>query len=83
MKRYYTFGTDHYDDDIPLFHEYVVVSTNIQHIDCRTVFLEWRGSNKFAFEYDENEWPSVYEKYYKDKKPYMEITLEVHDDEAD
>lgn len=79
MKRYYyTFGADHQLDNKPLRDEFVVVELDNEiNVDPRALFMGWRGSNAFAFEYDERTWADrVYPSYYEGKEPLVVISVE-------
>lgn len=51
--HYFTFGADHvYPDGQPASGTAVIVEAERNH---RALFMAWLGSNRFAFEYDEDE----------------------------
>lgn len=79
MRTYYTFGSDHQLDGRSLKNEYVVVEIGSGiNVDPRDIFMGWRGSNKFAFEYDENTWSTrVYPLYYRGVEPLVVISVEM------
>ena len=78
MRYYYTFGSDHFHEGESLRSEYVVVQIDKDiNVDPRALFMGWRGSNAFAFEYDERTWADrVYPSYYEGKEPFIVITVE-------
>lgn len=82
MKCYYTFGSNHHLDGKSLKNEFVVVEVDDRiNVDPRNIFMGWRGSNEFAFEYDEQRWQSrVYPLYYRDKEPLVVISVELRKD---
>lgn len=76
---YYTFGSEHFLGRVLLKDEFVEVRIDQGiDVDPREVFMGWRGSNAFAFEYDEMSWKErVYPKYYQGKTPFIVITVEI------
>lgn len=56
MIHYFTFGSDHSRHGTSLERCHVTVDAPDDH---RAIFMGWRGSNAFSFEYDEHEWVAV------------------------
>jgi hypothetical protein len=60
VRMFYTFGSDHADDDRGLTEptrQYVEVVAP-EWADHRGMLMSWLGGNRFAFEYDEEEFNS-------------------------
>lgn len=70
---YYTFGADHLlPDGTPAKDAYVIVMLDTftaTHVDPRVLFMAWLGSNRFAFEYGEDEWAEGTSKHYRGVYP--------------
>ena len=79
MKSYYTFGPNHHLDGRSLKEEFVVVEVDDRiNVDPRDIVMGWRGSNAFAFEYDESTWTSrAYPLHYRDMEPLVVISVEM------
>ena len=60
-SHYFTFGSDHAHEGVPLRDRYVeVIAPEGVH---RTLFMAWLGSNRFASEYYELEWAAIFRAY--------------------
>lgn len=60
MIHYFTFGSDHSRHGTSLERCHVTVDAPDDH---RAIFMGWRGSNAFSFEYDEHEWVAIQRRY--------------------
>ena len=67
VRTYFTFGPAHAEPRIPdPSHQYVVVEVPEglhRRINPRSLLISWLGSNRFAFEYDEDDFREYREKY--------------------
>lgn len=74
QTAYFTFGSDHsLPDGSPARDEYVKVVCPSR-MDPRGLLICWLGSNRFASEYNEQEWVSEASKYYSGQ-PAAVITV--------
>ena len=76
QRSYFTFGPDQSLPDGTNGANQFVIVVGPAWLDRRAVFMQWLGSNDFAFEYDDEEWNDRVRKYFEDVDPHTAIRVD-------